>query len=462
MNILWCTPFATDSAIGRFSALVTSAMDDRGHNVTILRTEQVDSRGDGHHASRLPIVFPETIRREEAVDQYDVIALNIGDNYPLHAGIFPYLGTSKTIGIFHDFYLFNLFNGYAEQAELNDMERFALVADVYPGYTQAQWVADHAARDDETPWQQIARVAATTPMTPWLAQKCSAAVAHSAFYIDVLNASCPGPTAVIPLAWTSNSNDVDSGVDRLQRPIAKSSGDGTHLKLLTFGILNANKCASRIIEALGSTQGGQGESLAGTVDYRLAGSISDDERDRLETLALRHGVKVTFLGRVSNEQLATELREADIVSCLRDPVLEGASASAIEAMLAGCTTLVCNEGFYTSLPDDVVTKVPARAGPEEIHVALAGLAGDSDRRSEIGQRAKAWASRQFTAKTYVREFEELVHDHTGAVPYIELAGRIGQLLSDLGLPCDHKAVSGIADVLAAMEPPSSSNQTSLR
>ena len=40
-------------------------------------------------------------------------------------------------------------------------------------------------------------------MTEWLAQKATACVAHAPFYAERLRLACPGPIAVMPLAYDS-------------------------------------------------------------------------------------------------------------------------------------------------------------------------------------------------------------------------------------------------------------------
>ena len=40
------------------------------------------------------------------------MVVNIGDNYPFHAGVFAILDAAPCLGIFHDFYIYNLFSGW--------------------------------------------------------------------------------------------------------------------------------------------------------------------------------------------------------------------------------------------------------------------------------------------------------------------------------------------------------------
>ena len=56
-------------------------------------------------------------------------------------------------------------------------------------------------------------------------------------------------------------------------------------------------------------------------------------------------------------QLQEVLARADVAVALRDPVLEGQSASVLTQLLSGTPVVVYDHAHYSELPDDAVVKV---------------------------------------------------------------------------------------------------------
>ena len=110
MKIAWVTPFAARSAIGRVSATVIEALCDRNHEVTIIRSERAKLSQALSRSTSVPISWWQDVSPQKIYLETDVIVLNFGDNYDLHAGTLAFAGTVPCLGIFHDFYLYNLFN----------------------------------------------------------------------------------------------------------------------------------------------------------------------------------------------------------------------------------------------------------------------------------------------------------------------------------------------------------------
>ena len=151
-----------------------------------------------------------------------------------------------------------------------------------------------------------------------------------------------------------------------------------------------------------------------------SGPIADtEERERLETLARQLVYKhLTIVGAVDDAALNEELERADIICCLRRPVLEGASGSAIEGLLSGRPTVVADAGFYSSLPDGVVAKVPGDLPAEAIRSTLERLAADEPGRRRLGETARAWAQGAFHLDRYLDVLERLMPATQAMVPLL--------------------------------------------
>ena len=112
MKIAWVTPLAQSSAIGRVSATIVKALCARNHEVTIIRAERIRDDADSNHAVAARTIWWQDVSPNEIELDNDAIVLNLGDNYNFHAGALAFIRNVPCVGIFHDFYCYNLFNGW--------------------------------------------------------------------------------------------------------------------------------------------------------------------------------------------------------------------------------------------------------------------------------------------------------------------------------------------------------------
>lgn len=428
MKFGWVTPLAEASAIGRVNVAVCEELLARGHRVEIIRSEAPELLDLKAHPTSATVYRYTDVGLEHAQNEYDCLFVNIGDYYNYHAGVFKYLELPFSIGIFHDFCIYNLFCGWLEKhhsssASIHDAEMVGIYGE------QVRPLAVRA-RSGEADLEEIARSA---PMTEWLGRRCAAAVAHSPFYMSRLENSCPGPIGVAALPWP---------------PRRLAPGDGepkARLILLTVGHVNTNKCVDRVIEALGSSP-----LLRRRIHYVVAGPIEKDMKDGLELRASELGVSFVATGAIGDDQLELRLSGSDIVCCLRKPVLEGASASAIEGMLSGKPILVADAGFYSDLPDSLVVKVSAAAEVEEIKQRLEELLHDPGRRLTIGNNAKIWAEETFSVSRYADAMLELASRRIAIDPLLSLNAKIAVELADIGLGGESSNVKRLAALIEGL------------
>lgn len=408
MKILWLTPISERSAIGRSSRYVVEILVKEGHDVTVVSSEtEVSAKPQAFLARTFTSV--KAFREQEDLANFDAIIAHFGDHFPNHAGCLNFLGDPRLIGIFHDADMTNFGNGF-----------FAFGETLLPDVPQ-----DALSRGD---------------ITGLIAAHCAGAVAHSPFYAGALDA-CDGPVAIIPLAW-----DLDKAV-RLKADSRKISPTGNRIGIATIGHINRNKCADRVIRAIGRS-----ESLRTRCDYRLVGAIEDKERDYLSGLATEQGVSLTIFGAVDDATLNEEIGRADIISCLREPVLEGASASAIECMMHGKAVMVSHAGFYLELPSDCVIRVAAETRPEDILRSLEPIALDAARREETAARARNFADMVFSPKAYACDLIALADETRSLAAYEPFKRRLVHQLLGLGLTEDARSVAFLVKAIEEMVP----------
>ncbi len=166
-------------------------------------------------------------------------------------------------------------------------------------------------------------------------------------------------------------------------------------------------------------------------------------------MATEAGVRsCEILGEVSDEALKAELEAADVVCGLRRPALEGASASAIEAMLSGRPLVVSDAGFFRDLPDELVFKVRADQEIEDLRRQLERLAGDRALGAATGRAAAAWAARTFSAGAYVEKLVPFLERVIRIQPLLRASGQLAEVLAEFGL---RRGDSAGGRVAAAMD-----------
>jgi glycosyltransferase involved in cell wall biosynthesis len=426
MKIAWVTPLAQRSAIGRVSAAVVSALVAQSHEVTVVRSERDRDGSDLTHFVSAPTIWWHDASPTDIELQNDAIVLNFGDNYIFHAGTLAFVDKVPCIGIFHDFYLYSLFNRWLAHSGLGE--------DVHEREVRYTY-GDGACELSSLAWQNTApieRVAQVMPMAEWLGRRCGAALAHSQFYKWRLENSCPGPIAVAPLCYEGPPVTPLS-----ERP-------GGPVTITTIGVINPNKCIDTLIRSIVSSA-----KLRENCCLRLVGSITPVEQGRIEDVC-RHTRfnNLSITGEVDDATLVDELNRADILSCLRNPVLEGASASAIEGMKAARPIVVADAGFYAELPDDLVFKVPAEIDLPILTNVLETLVDDENLRRNTGAKAKKWASRRFTIEAYLPILEDLLKEFINAKPLLGVGRRVGQQLAGLNIKPGDPAIGGISTKMA--------------
>ena len=431
MKICWVTPFVLRSSIGRVSAEVARQLALRGHQVEILRCEDVADPGEPLHPTALPVHHWRSYDLARLRSEFDVVVVNIGDNYPFHAGVFAILDAAPCLGIFHDFYIYNLFSGWLHYNGLDYRRHDAEIVATYGPAAEQHAVAVRSGQ-----MLDMGEIAAKLPMTEWLARRCEAALAHARFYAGKLEAVCSGPVAVTPLCCPDRATPPGP-------PRAKPQ-----LTITTVGVMNPNKRVGDVLRAIGGS-----ESLKACA-YRLVGPISDEERERLEAMAAEVGFDHLIIeGAVDDETLDRRLDEADIMCALRKPVLEGASGSACEGMLSGRPTVVARAGFYGELPDDLVFKIDGEIVVEELRAVLERLVADETLRRETGKAARAWALENLNAIRYAEAVEALAQAQVTSRPLLAVGRRIGGQLNAMGLSESDPASARIGATLQKLFAP---------
>lgn len=407
MKLIIFTPAIRASAIGRMACIVIRALISQGHKVTVVRTETERLLETPTHDFGTELIQWNDIDQVmRMTNDADALVYQIGDNFEFHQGCVEWLPKLPGLVCLHDFFLGHLFYGWAQTHRL---EADAVLRNWYGDEISSRFFGYSSSEEF------IEGTRDSSPMTEWICSVACSVMTHSTWGVERVLKSCPGPVYVTPLAYDAPKN----------RPITHSfSGhDINQFRLLTIGHINSNKRVASVIRAIGNSP-----TLRQRTVYRLVGCIKPETILELSALARKSQVNLLISGEVDDDDLMHAIQQSDVVSCLRWPNLEAASASSIEAMLYGKPIIVTDTGFYAEIPSDCAVKISYRSEVCSITVALERLATDPSQREEVGRCAKQWASKQFSAVNYALRLVECTTTMRKAEPPIKAINYFSNLI----------------------------------
>ncbi|RQT36246.1 glycosyltransferase [Burkholderia contaminans] len=405
MKFLIFTPTIRRSAIGRMASLVVRELVAQGHDVTVVRTEATGMLTLPTHEFGVPLIaWNEFEYVLQAAASADICVYQIGNSYEFHEGCLHWMPMAPGIVCLHDFFLGHLFYGWAQ---LHLPEAKAVLKRWY-GDTIASRFFAYTNGD-----AFILGTCEESPMTEWICSMALGVVTHSSWGCDRVLKACPGPVSVTALPYDAPAAHVES------RPFHR---DTMRIQLLTIGHVNPNKRIESVIKAIGSNP-----ALRNSITYKLVGHVQPEMVLSLSRMARGYGVNLVIAGEIDDTALAQAISESDVISCLRWPTLEAASASAIEAMLYGKTVICTDAGFYSEIPDEYVLKVSVENEIDDISSHLTVLIRDREKISVIGEKAKLWAVDMFSAVAYAQSLTGMVRRALAAKPIIDACHSISEI-----------------------------------
>jgi glycosyltransferase involved in cell wall biosynthesis len=217
--------------------------------------------------------------------------------------------------------------------------------------------------------------------------------------------------------------DVLSKASGVRRPV----GEG-RLRLLTMGHINPNKQVHRVIQMLVSDP-----ELASKVEYRVAGPDGGfiayrDTLRRLVNSSNGH-LDVKILGWLPDDELEREMESADIFVNLRDPNIEGGSASLMKQLAFARPVLCFDTGCFAEMPEGSVERVPV-GDFEAAATKLREIVQSEGRRRQLGENARKVAT-SYSEVRYAAGIFEFMEQCQSATPALRFLDLIAQELGDM-------------------------------
>jgi len=371
-----------------------------------------------------------------ALAAFDLVVYVLGDS-PWHTRILPLAQQLPGLVVLHDASLTNLLRHAALEAHTLD----ALMSHVerVAGAGRAHLLSTTLVSVDPDEWMQFC---AEVPLTELALEGSLGAVVHSAWHARSVDGLTLGRVTVAPLPVPSSRSGLDSRGDPVAARLMADLPDDAVL-LVTVGSVNHNRRIDLLLEAIAGD-----EVLSRRIHLWAVGPSAAKAASALVDLAGAFGLTDRFAitGRVGSPSLQAILARADIAAALRDPVLEGQSASTLTQLAAGIPVVVYNHAHYAELPDDVAVKVAPADGAAGIGAALRLLTDDDEGRARRGQRGREYVATSRSGAAYAAALLEAGEHATATTPLLHLSADLGARLRRLGLHQETAVVNVVTDL----------------
>ncbi|MGV3517079.1 MAG: glycosyltransferase family 4 protein [Luteitalea sp.] len=352
---------------------------------------------------------------------YDLIVYQLG-NAACHRFLWPYLLRWPGLIVLHD-------------AALHHARAQALLGDRRADAYRAEFRFNHPGVDPRVADFVVAGLEGSPyylwPMLRLVMRRARAVVVHGSPLQEALADEFPDtPLTTVSMGVPDPWDAVHAGMARADT--AGSASRPSHLPspdqvvLAAFGVITPEKRILPLLRAVAALR-----TEAPHVRVRLVGEIGEHYALWQDVAATGTRDLIEVTGYVDDEQLAAELRAADVCVCLRWPTARETSASWLRCLAAGKPTVVPDQLSTVDVPTldprhwqlkhdrtDAVAVFqppdPSRAVAVSIELsdeeamlrqALRRLVVDADLRRQLGRRAREWWAGRHTLARMHRDYE---------------------------------------------------------
>lgn len=384
MKLILFTPINRASAIARVSSLIAARLSTLGISYAVVATEShVVDKDSRYPFAKDALHWTDTKFTLSSISGATPI-YQIGDHFDYHEGALHWLESHPGLVILHDTYLGHLFRGWAVK---HKTEAFRLRSKLNMTEASLDVFVDGVVNPDFMQYGHKYSLLAC--------ESASGVLCHSAWSAEFANQLIDFPARVAHLPWYEIPLEIQQEANSL-----KSS-----FQVLTFGNINPNKRCLSVIEALSELDSGTKQ-----VEYRIAGAISKTHEHELKAAAKKRSVNIQLLGRLADEDLELEISSANVVTNLRFPTLEGASASLLDAFGKAKPVIVTDAGHFREIPEGIVIKINQLDEISELRGALSELINNPELGQRLGEKAREYFLDHHGIDPYVAELLSAVED----------------------------------------------------
>lgn len=436
MKLAWFTPFTKNSAIGKYSQVVTNELS---------KYVDVDlwlSESSNMLPTELKVVrYRPGENLSKKLENYDFYIYNMGNFLDFHKDIYEVSKVNKGIIILHDFVMHHFFTGYYflhkndSNAYIKDMGRFYGEAGIN--------IALNSLNGKQTPIWDTNDVI-KYPLFEKVIDNAEGVIVHSKYFAEKANPKFLGPVGTIYFPFYSCENLANNS--KVERSVLGLPKD--KLIAVTIGHVNRNKRIKSVIEVLADDK-----ELAKKIQYIIIGTHTDKSYStHIKSIVKENELEeaIRFLGFQPEDKLRAYMENADIFINLRYPAMEGASWSLIEEMYFGKPIIVIDTGFYAEIPDDCAIKINPLNEKADLLRLLRKLTDDEYAREKIGKMGQTFAVENFNTNKYCNSFLEFLTKVKESKPMIDLIDKVGEELVLMGANENMSALNKAANEIYEM------------
>jgi glycosyltransferase involved in cell wall biosynthesis len=404
-TLLWYSPFGPHSDIGAFSRPILHALE-RNLCAPFTGLELVIEPNGPTYRPHVPFRFID-----DRPPPTDALCLfNVGNDKNNHRRINELAMRHGGLVVLHDVVLHDFMVWYHLQ---NRQDRVSYAAEVARdgGAELARAVLQEFCPAQDRPpgriWEREPLRA--LPMLSAVLAPARGVVVHSAFAAAMARRYTQAP--ICQLFLSAEQKRIYSDKD-LEQWRARTRGAGT-VRVTSFGNITRNKRLELICRAFADSA-----LLRATATLRIVGHARDQlylEELRDLIAAEKLSGTVELAASVDERRLARFKDETDVFVLLRQPNIEGASGSLVEALNTGRPVVAMTSGCFAELPQGALAPIVPEDDGAQLRATLEGLVADPERRIAIGAAGHAHQQTR-SADLYARTLLDFTRDLPGSAP----------------------------------------------
>jgi glycosyltransferase involved in cell wall biosynthesis len=372
-----------------------------------------------------------------ALAEYELVVYILDDS-PLCASILNLARVIPGLVVLHDASLTTMIRSAA--VETGTLDELVARVTAVSGADQAEILRDPDRTGGPEGWL---RFCAEVPLTDVAIEGSLGVVVHSMWHAQQVDGLTLGDVTVapvpVPVPVPSARLGFDVGeTDEPSRLLADLPDDA--VLVVSIETVNAGRQIDVLLRAMADA-----DVLGRRVHLLAAGPFDDQTSTDLLRLAQSLGLEDRFAvtGNADLSSLRKFVARADILAVLRDPVLDGQSASLLTQLLSGKPVIVYDHAHYSELPDDVAVKVDPLDATAGVRQALRLLVDDEGERERRGECARDYVVRSRSGTAYAAALFEAGELALAAKPRLYLGTDLGERLRRLGLDREEAVVDAV-------------------
>jgi glycosyltransferase involved in cell wall biosynthesis len=329
-------------------------------------------------------VTPRDFARAGRGQGADAVFVHIGNSWVFHAGLLRLVRRIPSIVVLHDLAIQEM---CADAIHNRFLSRDLYEAEMARWHGTAGRDTARAVLEGKMRPLDLAR---DIPGFEITLDRAVSVLAHTPAAFEAARDTGMAPAYLLDLPFRPSARPVP----------AQRVADGP-LRFVQFGYIGPNRRLEQVLEALAP--------LKDAIDFRfdIMGNVWDPAHIRTRLAELGLSDRVTVHGFVPEPQLDARLAEAHLVFNLRHPTMGEASGSQLRIWNASAAAVVTDLGWYGSLPDATVFKIPLEGETAALQSLVRRLHADRHLGETIGEAGRTRLQSHHTPALYAQGVAEV-------------------------------------------------------